>query len=95
MTSILQALLDRVLKNPKSTFSAIAPMIVGLIARLGFDVSVDLILQVLTTLYGIILLFWKDAPKEVPVNQFQIMTSETPKTLFQIVDEIVKKGENA
>jgi len=58
--NILQGLAERIVGNPKTTIAAIAPLIVAIIAKQGFNIPAGLIETILSAVYGIILLFLKD-----------------------------------
>lgn len=69
METIKKLLMDifitRLLKNPKSTILAIAPVIVGILANKGFNVPIDLVTGILSVIYAAILALMKDKVKGI------------------------------
>ena len=60
-------MLDRIIKNWKTTMAAIVPAAVALLWIFGIEVSPQMQVKILTVLagvYAVILLFSKDTPKE-------------------------------
>ena len=57
-------MLDRLIKNWKTTMAALIPAIVAVAAWWGFDVDPAVLTTLAAALYAIILLLSKDTPKE-------------------------------
>lgn len=57
---IILSIYERIFRNPTTTIAAIAPIIVGIIAKMGFNVPLDIITAILSALYPLILALLKD-----------------------------------
>ena len=76
---IIQSIIDRVIKNPKTTIAAIAPLIVAIIAKQGFNIPSALVETILSAVYGLILLFIKDhkpAPAVTDVDASKVVAAK-------------------
>jgi len=57
-------MLDRILKNRKTTVAAVIPAIVVFAGWLGFDIDPAKLTALATAFYALLLLFSKDQPTE-------------------------------
>lgn len=60
---MLSWIFDRVIRNWQTSAKFLAPAIVGLLANKGYNVDLATVTLYLTGVYGIILMFSKDAAK--------------------------------
>ena len=57
-------MLDRIIKNWKTTVAAVIPAIAAILVHFGFNISVETLSMYAAAVYVIILLFSKDTPVE-------------------------------
>ena len=57
-------MLDRIIKNWKSTMEAILPALAAILVHFGFNISLEVLSMYAAAVYALILLFSKDAPSE-------------------------------
>ena len=102
MDTIKKFLMDifiiRLLKNPKSTILAIAPVIVGILANKGFNVPLELVTGILSMVYAAILALMKDKVKGIgdiegmilDLKKDGVCDAAAAEKLQAAVDSIVK-----
>lgn len=62
---MVEWIFDRIIKNWKTSTKFLAPVIVGVLANKGLEIPVETVTLYLSGVYGLILLFSKDASKIV------------------------------
>lgn len=90
--------ITRLLKNPKSTILAIAPVIVGLLANKGFNVPLELVTGILSVIYATVLALMKDKVKGIgdieamitDLKKDGVCDAASAEKLQAAVDSIVK-----